>query len=165
MVSWAVEPGSSASDRLTARPPRRELEASVARPSYVLFGDVELLGWTPPDAARAYGPGEALPVTLLWQARAAGGPPEGARHALFWLEGTERIALGGAPLGGDFKADAWVAGQVVRQWPVLSVPAGTPAGSYRLTMRVLRDAQPVPWGRWLLPLGTDLTLGTVDIID
>jgi hypothetical protein len=30
-------------------------------------------------------------------------------------------------------------------------------------MRVTRDGQPLPWGRWLIPMGSDLDLGPVQI--
>jgi hypothetical protein len=143
-----------------ARPPRRALEASVAETPYAEFGDVTLLGFTPPDAQVTYHPGEALPLTLLWQGQA---PPDADWQVAFWLESTEVHSLGIEPVGGPFSTDQWSDGQVVRQWPTLRVPAGTPAGTYHLRMRVTRDGQPVPWGRWLIPLGSDLDLGQVRI--
>jgi hypothetical protein len=143
-----------------ARPPRRALEASISETVYARFGDVELLGFTPPDPAAGYSPGGTLPLALLWQAR--GRPTEDLRVA-FWLEGDEAYALGEEPVGGHFPANQWADDQVVRQWPDLSVPDGTPSGSYRLMMRVTRDGRPVPWDRWLLPLGSDLHLGAVQI--
>jgi hypothetical protein len=146
-----------------ARPPRRTLEASLAETIYARFGDVELLGFTPPDPAVSYHPGETLPVTLLWQAR---GRPAGDLRLAFWLEGESVQPLdpgGNAVLGGSFPAHQWQDGQVVRQWPSLPLPLHTPLGTYRLKMRVLRDGLPVPWGRWLLPLGSDLDLGQVQI--
>jgi hypothetical protein len=141
-----------------ARPPRRALEASVRQTAYARFGDVELLGFTPPDPTAVYSPGGTLPLTLLWQAR---GQPSGDLRVTFWLEGAGAHALGEEPVGGRFPASAWQDGQVVRQWPLLRLPDDTPAGAYRLRMRVTRDGQPVPWGRGLLPLGSDLELGEV----
>jgi hypothetical protein len=143
-----------------ARPPRRALEASVARTSYARFGDVELLGFTPPDPEIPYRPGDLLPVTMLWQAL---GPPAGDLQLAFWLEGDGVYPLGEEPVGDRFPAGQWSDGQVVRQWPELRVPGSTPPGLYRLRMRVTRNGQPVPWGRWLLPLGSDLALGSVQI--
>jgi len=143
-----------------ARPPRRALEDSVAETVYARFGDVELLGFTPPDPAVAYRPGDSLPLALLWQAR---GQPTGDLRVAFWLEAMEVVALGEEPLGGRFPAGQWAGDQVVRQWPALQVPADVPPGTYRLQMRVTRDGRPVPWGRWLLPLGSDLALGPVQI--
>ena len=143
-----------------ARPPRRALEAGVGETAYARFGDVELLGFTPPDPAAAYAPGGALPLVLLWQAR---GQPSGDLQVAFWLDGDGAYALGQEPLGGHFPASAWQDDQVVRQWPVLRLPEDTPVGRYRLKMRLTRDGQPVPWGRGLIPLGSDLTLGEVRI--
>jgi hypothetical protein len=143
-----------------ARPPRRALEASVAQTPYAQFGEIELLGFTPPDPAVTYRPGDALPLTLLWQALAE---PAGNLRVSFWLEGDGHHPLGEGPVGGYFPASEWQEDQVVRQQPVLRLPAGMSPGSYRLRMRVTRDAQPVPWGRWLVPLGSDFDLETVQI--
>ena len=51
-----------------ARPPRKVLETSLGQIANALFGDVELLGLTPADPGAERRPGDALPVTLLWQA-------------------------------------------------------------------------------------------------
>jgi hypothetical protein len=143
-----------------ARPPRRALEESVAQTSYARFGDIELLGFTPPDPNVLYGPGDVLPLTLLWQALAE---PAGDLRVSLWLEADGLYPLGKEPVGGNFPASGWQKGQVVRQQPVLQVPDIKPPGTYRLKMRVTRDGQPVPWGRWLIPLGSDLDLGAVQI--
>ena len=45
----------------------------------------------------------------------------------------------------------------------LRAPDGESPGTYHLKMRLTRDGQPVPWGRWLIPLGSDLDLGAVQI--
>jgi hypothetical protein len=143
-----------------ARPPRRALEASVGQTIYARFGDVELLGFTPPNPETAYRSGETLPLALLWQAR---GQPVGDLRATFWLEGEGEHPLGEEPVGGRFSSNRWIDGQAVRQWPVLRVPGDTPPGTYRLKMRVTRNGQPVPWGRGLVPLGSDLGLGVVQV--
>lgn len=148
-----------------ARPPHRALESSVARAMYARFGDVELLGFTPPDPDAVYRPGDALPLVLLWQARRQ---PSGDLRVTFWLENERELDLGEAPLGetpmgGRYSTGEWLDDQVVRQWPKLQLPDGTQPGTYRLKMRVTRDRKPVPWGRWLVPLGSDLELGTVQV--
>lgn len=143
-----------------ARPPRRELEASVAKPAYALFGDVQLLGFTPPDPERAYRPAEPLPLTVLWQAR---GQPAGRLRLALWLEGEGAYPIAEAPMGGGFPASRWSDRQVVRQWLDPPLPKDIPTGIYRLKMRVIRDGYPVPWGRWLIPLGNDLDLGPVQV--
>ena len=144
-----------------ARPPRKVLESSLGRLTNALFGDVELLGLTPPHPRVEYHPGDALPLTLLWQAQQR---PQGDLRLEFWLEGDRTYPVGEVPLGGRFGTDRWLDQQLlVRQWPILNVPEGIPPGTYQLKMRTLRDGQPVPWGRWLLPLGSDLEMGAIQV--
>jgi hypothetical protein len=143
------------------RPPRKALETSLSRVTSVLFGDVELLGLTPPDPRAEYRPGDALPLTLLWQAQHR---PRGDLRLVFWLEGNITYPVGEEPLGSRFGTDQWADQQVaVGQWPVLRVPQGIPPGTYQLKMRMLRDGRPVAWGRWLIPLGSDLELGPIQV--
>jgi len=142
------------------RPPRRALEESVGQTVYARFRDLELLGFTPPDPERAYEPGDTLPLDLLWQAR---GQPSGAWRLALWLEAGEDYPISEVVLGGALPAEQWQTGQTVRQWVAMQVP-DLPAGTYRLMMRVLRDGQPVPWGRGVLPLGSDMELGEVQVI-
>jgi hypothetical protein len=143
-----------------ARPPRRALEASVAQTTYARFGEIELLGFTPPDPSVTYRPGESLPLTLLWQALAE---PAGDLQVSVWLEPDGQRTLGKGPVGEYYPAAEWQQGQVVRQQPLPQLPEDIPPGTYRLKMRVTRDGQPVPWGRWLVPLGSDLDLGRVQL--
>jgi hypothetical protein len=146
-----------------ARPPRRALGESVVRTLSARFGDLDLLGFTPPDPEMIYRPGDGLPVTLLWQAP---GQPAGELTLRFLLEGGGTHPLdagGGGVVGGPFPANQWHAGQVVCQWPMPHVPDSVPAGEYHLKMRVTRGGQPVPWGRGLIPLGSDLDLGEVRV--
>lgn len=142
------------------RPPRRELEASMGRTVYARFGDVELLGFTPPDLGVTYHPGDTLPLTLLWQ---AWDQPSDYLRVAFRLEEGQEVPLGEQAVGGRLTTDQWHDGQVVRQWSDLRVPEGTPAGTYRLKIRVSRDGRPIPWSRGLIPAGNDLDLGSVQI--
>jgi hypothetical protein len=151
-----------------ARPPRRALEASIGRALFARFGEVELLGLTLPGAGTAYSPGQVLPVTLLWQAPRevsgqAQGRPAAGLSLVVWLEGEGRYVLAEVPVGGAFPMASWRPAQTVRQWLDLRVPEDTPTGNYRLKLRVYRAGQPLPWGRGLLPFGTDLDLGPVPI--
>jgi hypothetical protein len=140
-----------------ARPPRRALEAGVAQTTYARFGNVELLGYTPPDPELAYRPDDGLPLTLLWQAHDR---PYGDLRAVFWLEGVEQYEMGQEPVGGDYPTSQWQVGQLVRQQPALQAP-DAPSGRYQLKMRVTRNGRPVPWSRGWIPLGSDLLLGPV----
>ena len=143
-----------------ARPPRRALEESEGETLCALFGDVELLGFTPPDPEVAFQPGDSLLLALLWQAQEQ---PAGALRLALWLEGDKEHQLAEESIGGRYPSELWQAGQVVRQWTALQLPGGIPPGSYRLKMRVMRDGQPVPWGCWQIPLGSDLDLGPVEV--
>ena len=143
------------------RPSRKVLESTLGHLPNALFGDVELLGFTPPDPQAEVYPGDLLPLTMLWQAQRR---PAGETQLLFWLEEGDSYPVGSEPVGGRFATAEWPDQQlVVRQWPVLTVPKAIPPGTYRLKMRLLRDDQPVPWGRWLIPLGGDLDLGSVQV--
>lgn len=144
-----------------ARPPRQALKASVARTAYARFGDVELLGFTPPAAKTTYGPGDTLPLTLLWQAQ---GKLADRLQLVLWLEANGSYPLFEGPLGGHFPTDQWGDGQTVRQALALGLPDIKPPGAYRLKMRVLRGGQPIPWGRGWIPLGSDLDLGPVQVV-
>jgi hypothetical protein len=145
-----------------AGPPRRSLEASAGETTCALFGDVALLGFTPPSPEMSYLPGDRLPLVLLWQAR---GQPGGELRLALWLEGegAATYPLGRAPVGGWFPANQWSERQTVRQWLDLQIPGDAPPGSYRLKMRVSRDGRPVPYSCWLLPAGSDLALGPVEV--
>ncbi|MFC2036367.1 protein O-mannosyl-transferase family [Chloroflexota bacterium] len=158
------------------RPPRRALEAGIGKTVYARFGGVELLGYTAPSSEITHRPGETLPLTLLWQAWAqpalssAEGPglsqvegPASERRVVFWLEGDGQYLLGEQIMGGPFPSGKWQDRQTVRQWLDLRVPADTPPGTWRLKMRVIRDGRPIPWGRWLFPMGSDLDLGVVQV--
>jgi hypothetical protein len=142
-------------------PPDSDIQTSVAQASGACLGDLRLVGLTPPVEYLDADPGASLSLTLLWQARRQ---PTGRYAALFWLEGAERISLSDELVGGAYPTGRWQAGQAVRQslqWPV---PAVENLGVYRLKMRVLRDGQPLPWGNCLIPLGSDLLLGSVHLM-
>lgn len=144
-------------------PPRRALEAGLARVARARFRELSLVGWTPPGEGATYGAGASVPLSLLWQAME---PAAGDWQVSFFLEGAgRRILLGREPVGGPYPTDHWQEGQAVAQWPALQVPAGAPAGDYRLLMRVERDGRPVPWGRGLLPGGSDVQLGTLSVAE
>jgi hypothetical protein len=143
------------------RPPHAALQASVSRLAFFLYGDVELLGLTAPAPTITFSPGDSLPLELLWQAAVG---PTSDLEVMLWLESDiDEFPLATEPLGGQAPADGWAAGQTVRQWLSLPLADDLPPGRYALKMRVTRDGQPVPWGFWHLPLGSDLVLGTVRI--
>lgn len=142
------------------RPPRRALEAELAETPHARFRDLELLAFTPPAPQMPYKPGDGLSLTLLWVSR---GPAAGAWQLAVLAEGPEAHVLAEEPLGGRFDVAQWTEGQVVRQQLGLILPEGLAPGTYRLKLRVLREGLPVPWGRGLIPRGSDLPLGTITI--
>jgi hypothetical protein len=121
---------------------------------------VELVGYTPPPGEAAHHAGDTLPLILLWLARRTS--QEDLRSAVL-LEGDEERVLAESAVGGAYPSTRWAAGDAVRQALALRLPDDLPAGSYRLKLRLTRDGQPVPWDRGLLPLGSDLDLGTVKV--
>lgn len=144
-------------------PPRRALEGSLARVARARFRELTLVGWTPPGEGATYAAGEALPLSLLWQATE---PAGGDWQVSFFLEGAGRqVPLGREPVGGPYPTARWQGDQAVAQWPALRLPAEAPPGDYRLLMRVERDGRPVPWGRGLLPGGSDLQLGILSVAE
>jgi hypothetical protein len=143
-----------------ARPPRRALEASVAQVKGACLGDVELVGYTPPSSDATFRAGDSLPLTLLWQAH---GQPAGDLTAAFWLEGASQASVAESPVGGLYPASQWQEDQLVRQGLQLPAPVVETGGIYRLRMRVLSEGQPLPWGNCLIPLGSDLDLGAVEL--
>jgi hypothetical protein len=147
-------------DGSPVRPPRRALEASVDKVVHARFGDVELLGFSAPNPAVAHPPGSDLSLTLIWQAR---GQSSAELRLALWLEGERNVALAETAVGGAFPPRQWHEEQVVRQGISLPLPADLPAGEYQLKMRLSRDGRPVPWGRGLVPWGSDLALGRIQI--
>jgi hypothetical protein len=160
VVVGRVQLGPAHLEGNPAHPPRRALETSVSQLLYGSFGEVELLGFTPPDRGRIHQPGESLSPVLLWQAREQ---PGGNLRLSLWLEGDGDVSPIDLAVGGPFPTDRWRPGQTVRQWPLLQIPDGILLGTYRLKMRVTRDGRPLPWGRWWIPLGSDLDLGPVQV--
>ncbi|HNS50675.1 MAG TPA: DUF2723 domain-containing protein [Anaerolineae bacterium] len=133
-------------------------ETGVARAAHVQFGEVRLLGLTPPDPLTAYAPGDRLAVTLLWQASAR----TGDLRLEIGLEGVGAL-LAAAPVGGSYPSSRWVEGDAVRQVVRLELPPDLEPGSYRLALRVFRDGHPVAWSRGLLPGGSEYWLGTMAV--
>jgi hypothetical protein len=91
--------------------------------------------WPRPAAVRA---GDAVPITLLWQAGAHEVP--GVQLLLRLSQGDrEWQRAAGHPLGGSYPPQQWASGQLVRDiWDAL-LPADVPSGLYQLEL-VARSA-------------------------
>jgi hypothetical protein len=115
-------------------------------------GQIELVAYDLPEATLR--PGDAVPLTVLWQALKK---TQDNFAAALWLENPAG-SLGRCeiPLG------AWEQGEPRRDWPSLLVPA-TADGAYRLKLQVLRDGRPLPIVRWFIPIGDTLDLGTIRV--
>ena len=119
-------------------PPALELSLPVE------FGEgIQLDGLTLP-AGTVYVPGDALPVTLHWSARAQVGADIIVGLFLADADGSNVVFVDGVlvqgydtpPVGGFRPTSEWVVGQPVLDNRALRLPDGLPAGSYRLAVRL-----------------------------
>ncbi len=125
-----------------------------------LGGQLSLLGYS--VIGQAFRPGDMIPLTFLWQGLTE---MEGEYHLVLWLkdQGGVKGTEAQLPLGGDYPPANWEKGQVVRDWQALPVPGNLEDGSYRLKMQVLARDKPVPCLWCLLPGGTVLDLGRIEL--
>lgn len=102
-----------------------------------VFGDaIDLRGFTLP-AETTYAPGEALPVTLYWQAN--GHVETSYVVALFLADMGDGIVAQGmdsVPHGGFMSTDTWKRGEMVQDNRALRLPHNLPPGDYALWVRL-----------------------------
>ncbi len=136
-------------------PPDKALD--VERTVKIDFGSqVRLVGYDAPPEGTTLKPGDALPLTLLWEALTL--PGDGLTQAL-WLQAESGEIVGQV----EQPISVPEAGQVVRAWPGLIVPANASDGSYQIRLQVRRGEHPLGARRGLLPQGQPLVLGTVQV--
>ena len=130
-----------------------------AHPRRVSLGEGEevlLIGYDQePHSPR---PGEELRVTLYWQTRRV---LEGVYSSFVHLvDGAgQRVAGSDHQPGGVFyPTNLWQPGEVLRDEHVLTVPAGTPAGEYRLRAGMYSYPS-------LEPLGESVFIGRLEVRD
>ena len=104
-----------------------------------LTPEITLLGYDPPEQVLT----AALPtwLTLYWQATDS---PLDYQVVLRLLDqtGAEAARWTGRPAQGNYAADLWRAGEIVKDvWP-LQVPPETPVGSYNLEVALVDPTQP-----------------------
>jgi 4-amino-4-deoxy-L-arabinose transferase-like glycosyltransferase len=131
------------------------VEAARALPAVASTGEIELLQWTLPAST----PRDALlPVELTWRVRS--GTTEGRVFSVHLVDEAGRLWSQHTDLG--FMPEQWQPGDTVYQLFEIPLPAGIPAGSYRVLF-VLGDAQAVPFPVRLGAdsAGFDLYLGSV----
>jgi len=128
-----------------------------ATPLHVTFdGALTALAQETPD--RDLRPGDALPVTLYWQAERAPEKLYSAWVQFSPLDPTQRVAQGDRWLGGTlYPSDHWRADDVIRETYTLRLPADTPAPALywvrlgvvdAVGVRVGEDADTVSLGPW-----------------
>ncbi|MBL8058865.1 MAG: hypothetical protein JNK29_19325, partial [Anaerolineales bacterium] len=126
--------------------PAGQASVSGQAPALAQVGEAfDLLGVVAPT--EAVPAGAAVPLTLRWRARAAGGP---VNYTTFvHLLSDQRPFLAGAdgePCQGRYPTSRWHAGEVI-EWPVtLTLPADLAAGRYDLAvgMYELASGQRLP---------------------
>jgi hypothetical protein len=115
------------------------LFAQVPRHSLANFGPVRLLRAETP--ATIVSPGDAVPVSLTWQANGdfAG---EELVVVVQLLDDGDRVvaALEEEPLAGRYPTPRWNPGELVADRHKLSVPPATPPGRYRLVIGLYQAA-------------------------
>ncbi len=100
------------------------MEVRVERP---LSDGIALLGYTLSPTEGALQPGDALTLTLYWQAQAE---PSRAYTVFVHLYGADGQILAqhdGPPCAGRCPSHAWIAGEIVTDLHVLSLPEGSEA--------------------------------------
>jgi len=125
-----------------------------------LGGRVELLGYS--VIGQEFKPGEAIPLTFLWQSLES--PPDDYT-LLLWLEDDAGVRTGEqqSPLSERYPPATWQQGEVVRDWQSVLVPGNAGDGRYRLRMQVRADGEALPRLLWLLPTGSVIDLGEIKV--
>jgi hypothetical protein len=122
------------------------------------FGDqLALVGWSlhaPPSVK----PGDAISLTVVWQAQQALAADYTAFAHLIDENGQGRTGDDHAPYGGLYPTSAWGAGEMVRDTFTLTLPADLPPGLYDIQVgwypsAPLRTGSPVTLDR--LPVDGD----------
>jgi transmembrane protein TMEM260 (protein O-mannosyltransferase) len=119
--------------------PRREVW-NIAQVINTDFGAFALIGYSL-DSDTAARPGDALSLTLLWRASLT--KISDSLKVRLWLEDEEgkSVASRDAPLGSSFPSVLWQAGQYVRDFPMIRLPANVSDGRYHVKLAVVRGDQ------------------------
>ena len=131
----AASPNGISLGQVTVVRPQPE---PALQPAQAHFGPLALLQATSPAAAVK--PGESVPVELLWQAQTA--PGEALVVVLQLLDGQGKVVAGmeAQPLDGRYPAQAWEAGEMVRDRHSLALPKDLAPGAYRLIVGLYQAA-------------------------
>ena len=118
-----------------------------------LVPGVSLLGYDLP--AGPLGPGQSLPLALYWQAAAAPQRDYLIRVELRDASGHSVATRLASPANGRYPMTRWSAGEVLRDWQDLTIPATVPSGDYELVVTLDDGSTPVG----------EITLETVQVRD
>ncbi|MCS7219886.1 MAG: glycosyltransferase family 39 protein [Anaerolineae bacterium] len=144
--------------RRPEHPPSPETDWQIAHRVDIPVGGIRLVGYEWPQLAseedrggRPLLAGEAVPITLLWQASET--PPVQRASLYLQLRAGDEVwrRARGHPIGGSYPPSQWTTGELVREvWEAL-LPADAPSGLYQLEIVADTGSQfPVP----VLGLGT-----------
>lgn len=141
----------------------RPSPAPKARSAVAEFGPLALIEAQTPVTVLS--PGDAIPVELLWQARAAPGEPLVVVLQLLDASGNVVAGLEEQPLNGRYGTQSWEAGELVRDRHTLGVPPQLPAGAYRLVAGVYRaaDGARLTQARGLAPGSLSAEIKTIEV--
>jgi len=110
-------------------------------------------------------PGDAVEMTLFWQAMADLEEDYHASVRLHDSGGQTRVAIEGPLTKSDYPASVWGEGQLFRGFLSLLLPAGLTSGHYDLSLSLYRptDGGLLPLRRWGLDWGDSYLLGTIEV--
>jgi 4-amino-4-deoxy-L-arabinose transferase-like glycosyltransferase len=121
--------------------PRQIVPARPAHPLTVSLEDgIALLGYDLAPAG-AVAPGQAITLTLHWQATRRPAADYAVFVHLRRADNSNLTQADAAPRGGDWPTAAWEPGQPVADPHVLTMPAGTPPGVYTLWIGMYRPVE------------------------
>jgi hypothetical protein len=96
---------------------------------------VQLADWSLPAEAR---PNQPVEIRLTWRALGKVDAYYSTYVKLFDADGNAIAGWDGQPRGGEAPTLLWVPGEIVEDTVVLTVPAGTPPGDYRVEVGMYR---------------------------
>ena len=127
------------------------------------FGVLSLAGYSLDTSGGAtVRPGDALPLTLLWRGGATKLPAN--LTVRVWLEDShgDTVASRDSLISVGYPPFQWQAGEYVRDWPVIRVPANVGDGTYTAKLTVVSNHELL--GSALTPFNpTIVKLGQVEI--
>jgi 4-amino-4-deoxy-L-arabinose transferase-like glycosyltransferase len=126
-------------------------------------GGLRSLGYS--LGGETFQPGDALGITLFWQAVADLSEEYGFILSLEDADGRTWASVEGPLATPGYPSGQWTAGQLVRSQQSLIIPAGVPGGRCQLALAVYgsADGHRVPVRRWGIDWGESLVLGSIQI--